>query len=117
VNKIIQVLEKEQLREDLPEVLIGDTVKLHLRVIEGTRERIQIFEGIVIARRNGGPRETITVRRMSYGVGVERTVPLHSRRLEKIEVMRHGRVRRAKLYFLRERTGKAARLREKIIAK
>jgi len=114
MHPIIRVLEQEQLKAEIPEVAIGDTVRLHLKVIEGTRERIQVYEGVVIARRNGSNRETITVRRISYGVGVERTIPLHSRRLEKIEVMRHGKVRRAKLYFLRERTGKSARLRERL---
>jgi len=113
MNEVIRALEAEQLRTDLPEIRIGDTVVLHLKVIEGTRERIQTFEGIVIARRNGSCRETITVRRTSYGIGVERTVPLHSRKLDKVVVLRHGKVRRAKLYFLRERTGKSARLREK----
>nr|MDD6336513.1 50S ribosomal protein L19 [bacterium] len=113
MNEMIRVLEQEQLRSDLPEIKIGDTVRLYLKVVEGTRERIQMYEGVVIARRNGGPRETITVRRNSYGVGVERTVPLHSPRLDHVEVVRHGKVRRAKLYFLRGRTGKAARLREK----
>lgn len=112
MNEMIRVLEKEQMRQDAPNVRIGDTVKLHVKVVEGTRERIQVFEGVVIARRNGGLRETFTVRRVSYGVGVERTFPVHSPRLDKIEVVRSGKVRRAKLYFLRSRTGKAARLRD-----
>lgn len=110
---IINVLEQEQLRTDIPEFRAGDTVRVHVKVVEGTRERIQIFEGLVINRKNGGVRETFTVRRIASGVGVERTFPLHSPRLAKIEVMRRGVVRRAKLYYLRNLTGKAARIREK----
>ena len=110
---IINVLEQEQLRTDIPEFRAGDTVRVHVKVVEGTRERIQIFEGLVINRKNGGVRETFTVRRIASGVGVERTFPLHSPRLAKIEVMRRGIVRRAKLYYLRNLTGKAARIREK----
>ena len=110
---IINVLEQEQLRTDIPEFRAGDTVRVHVKVVEGTRERIQIFEGLVIKRQNGGVRETFTVRRIASGVGVERTFPLHSPRLAKIEVMRRGVVRRAKLYYLRNLTGKAARIREK----
>jgi large subunit ribosomal protein L19 len=105
---IISILEQEQLRSDIPAFGVGDTVKVHLKVKEGTRERIQIFEGIVLKKQNGGLRETFTVRRISYGVGVERTLPLHSPKIEKIEVIRRGKVRRAKLNYLRERTGKAA---------
>ena len=111
--KIINVLEQEQLRTDIPEFRAGDTVRVHVKVVEGTRERIQIFEGLVINRKNGGVRETFTVRRIASGVGVERTFPLHSPRLAKIELMRRGIVRRAKLYYLRNLTGKAARIREK----
>ncbi|MBB6217798.1 large subunit ribosomal protein L19 [Anaerosolibacter carboniphilus] len=105
---IISVLEQEQLKSDIPAFNVGDTVKVHLKVKEGTRERIQTFEGIVLKKQNGGLRETFTVRRISYGVGVERTLPLHSPKIEKIEVIRRGKVRRAKLNYLRERTGKAA---------
>jgi large subunit ribosomal protein L19 len=110
---IIEVLEQEQLRSDIPDFRAGDTVKAFVKVVEGTRERIQLFEGVVIARSGGGVREMFTVRRMSSGVGVERTFPLHSPRLEKIEVARRGIVRRAKLYYLRKLTGKAARIRER----
>lgn len=110
---IIETLENEQLRNDIPEFRPGDTVRVHVKVVEGKNERIQVFEGIVIARRNAGVRETFTVRRISYGVGVERTFPLHSPRLERIEVARRGIVRRAKLYYLRNLTGKAARIRER----
>ena len=110
---IIQVLEQEQLRSDIPEFAPGDTVRVHVKVVEGTRERIQMFEGVVIARQGTGVRETFTVRRISYGVGIERTFPVHSPRLDKIDVVRRGIVRRAKLYYLRNLTGKAARIREK----
>lgn len=110
---IIQALEQEQLRSDIPDFAPGDTVRVHVKVVEGTRERIQMFEGVVIARQGTGVRETFTVRRISYGVGVERTFPVHSPRLEKIDLMRRGIVRRAKLYYLRNLTGKAARIREK----
>ena len=110
---IISVLEQEQLRKDIPDFRPGDTVKVHVKVVEGNRERVQIFEGVVIGRQNGGVRETFTVRRVSYGVGVERTFLVHSPRLAKIEVVRHGVVRRAKLHYLRGLTGKAARIRER----
>lgn len=110
---IISVLEQEQLRDDIPAFRPGDTVKVHVKVVEGNRERIQIFEGVVIGRQNGGVRETFTVRRISYGVGVERTFLVYSPRLAKIEVVRHGIVRRAKLHYLRGLTGKAARIRER----
>ena len=110
---IIQALEQEQLRSDIPEFAPGDTVRVHVKVVEGTRERIQVFQGVVIARSGTGVRETFTVRRISYGVGVERTFPVHSPRLDKIQLMRRGIVRRAKLYYLRNLTGKAARIREK----
>jgi large subunit ribosomal protein L19 len=110
---IIEALEQEQLRSDIPDFKSGDTVRAHVKVVEGTRERIQVFEGVVIKRSGTGVRETFTVRRISYGVGVERTFPVHSPRLDKIEVMRRGIVRRAKLYYLRNLTGKAARIREK----
>jgi large subunit ribosomal protein L19 len=110
---IIKVLEQEQLRSDIPAFRPGDNVRVQVRVVEGTRERLQAFEGVVIARSGGSIRETFTVRRISYGVGVERTFPVHSPRVEKIEVVRRGVVRRAKLYYLRELTGKAARIKEK----
>ncbi len=110
---IIQALEQEQLRSDIPDFAPGDTVRIHVKVVEGTRERIQMFEGVVIGRQGTGVRETFTVRRVSYGVGVERTFPVHSPRLEKIDLIRRGIVRRAKLYYLRNLTGKAARIKEK----
>ena len=110
---IISVLEQEQLRDDIPAFRPGDTVKVHVKVVEGNRERVQVFEGVVIGRQNGGVRETFTVRRVSYGVGVKRTFLVHSPRLAKIEVVRHGIVRRAKLHYLRGLTGKAARIRER----
>lgn len=110
---IIEELEKEQLRDDIPEFSPGDTVRVHAKIVEGTRERIQVFEGVVIARSGSGVRETFTVRRISYGTGVERVFPVHSPRIEKIQVVRRGIVRRAKLYYLRKLTGKAARIREK----
>lgn len=110
---IIQALEQEQLRKDIPSFRPGDTVRVHVKVIEGTRERVQVFEGVVINRKSGGVRETFTVRRVSYNIGVERTFPVHSPRLEKIEVVRKGIVRRAKLYYLRSLTGKAARIKER----
>jgi large subunit ribosomal protein L19 len=110
---IIEVLEQEQLRHDIPEFRSGDTVRVHVKVIEGTRERIQMFEGVVINRQGSGARETFTVRRVSYGIGVERAFPVHSPRIDKIDVVRRGIVRRAKLYYLRNLTGKAARIKEK----
>ena len=110
---IIEVLEKEQLRSDIPQFAPGDTVRVHARIVEGTRERLQVFEGVVIARQGTGVRETFTVRRIASGVGVERLFPVHSPRIAKIEVTRRGIVRRAKLYYLRGLTGKAARIREK----
>ena len=110
---IIETLEKEQMRDDIPKFGPGDTVKVHAKIVEGTRERIQIFEGVVIGRQGAGVREMFTVRRISYGVGVERMFPIHSPRVDKIEVVRRGAVRRAKLYYLRKLTGKAARIKEK----
>lgn len=109
---IIDTIEREQMREDIPQFKPGDTVRVHVKVVEGGRERIQVFEGVVIARKGTGIRETFTVRKVSAGIGVERTFPLHSPRLSKIEVVREGKVRRAKLYYLRERVGKAARVKE-----
>jgi len=110
---VIKMLEQEQLRSDIPEFRPGDTVKVHVKVVEGTRERIQVFEGVVIDRKSGGVRENFTVRRVSYGIGVERTFPVHSPRVEKIDVVRRGIVRRAKLYYLRNLTGKRARIKER----
>ncbi|GHU83527.1 50S ribosomal protein L19 [Clostridia bacterium] len=112
MNEIIRSLEREQLRQDVPVFHVGDTVRVFVKVVEGTRERLQAFEGVVIARRNGSVRETFTVRRVSYGIGVERTFPIHSPRVDRIEVIRRGKVRRAKLYYLRERSGKAAKIKE-----
>lgn len=109
---LVQEITKEQLRTNLPKFRPGDTLKVYVKVIEGTRERIQLFEGVVIRRHGGGISETFTVRKVSYGVGVERTFPLHSPKLDKIEVARRGKVRRAKLYYLRELRGKAARIKE-----
>ncbi|WP_019638102.1 50S ribosomal protein L19 [Paenibacillus fonticola] len=109
---IVQAITQEQLRKDIPSFRAGDTLKVHVKVIEGTRERIQLFEGVVIKRRGGGISETFTVRKISNGVGVERTFPLHSPKLDRIEVARRGKVRRAKLYYLRELRGKAARIKE-----
>lgn len=110
---IIKMLEAEQLRTDLPEFAVGDNVQVHYKVVEGTRERIQVFEGTVIKIQGGSARKTFTVRRISYGVGVERTFPMHSPRVEKIVVVRKGKVRRAKLYYLRDRLGKSAKVKEK----
>lgn len=110
---IIKMLEAEQLRSDLPEFAVGDNVQVHYKVVEGTRERIQVFEGTVIKIQGGSARKTFTVRRISYGVGVERTFPMHSPRVEKIVVVRKGKVRRAKLYYLRDRLGKSAKVKEK----
>ncbi len=110
---LIKMLEDEQLRSDLPTFNVGDTVQVHYKVIEGTRERIQVYEGTVIKIQGGGARETFTARRISYGVGVERTFPIHSPRIEKLIVTRRGKVRRAKLYYLRDRQGKRAKVKEK----
>ena len=110
---IIDSIEKEGMRTDLPSFNIGDTVKVFVKVVEGNRERLQGFEGVVIARKNGGVRETFTVRRISFGVGIERTFPLHSPKIDHIDVVRKGEVRRAKLYYLRERSGKSAKIKEK----
>lgn len=113
MQQIIADVTKDQLRTDHPDFRPGDTLKVHVKVVEGTRERIQVFEGVVIKRQNGGISETFTVRKISYGVGVERTFPLHSPRVDKIEVSRRGIVRRAKLYYLRNLRGKAARIKER----
>lgn len=109
---IIKAIEAEQIRTDLPNFNVGDTVKVHVKVKEGNRERIQMFEGTVIKRQNGGLRETFTVRRVAYGVGVERTFPVNAPIIDKLEVTRRGKVRRAKLFYLRNRVGKAAKVKE-----
>lgn len=114
---ILKTIEQEQLKKELPDFKPGDTVKVFVKVIEGTRERIQLFEGVVIKRRGGGTRENFTVRRISYGVGVERTFPLHSPKIDHIEVAKRGVVRRARLFYLRELQGKAARIKEKRYSK
>jgi large subunit ribosomal protein L19 len=113
MDQKIALVENKFVRKDLPEFRAGDTVKVHVRVTEGNRERIQVFEGVVIARKHGGVRETFTVRKVSGGIGVERIFPVHCPSVDHIEVVRHGRVRRAKLYYLRKRSGKAARIRER----
>ena len=113
MNEIIRSIEAEQLKE-VAEFNVGDTVKVFVKVVEGSRERLQAFEGIVISKKNGSVRETFTVRRVSFGVGIERSFPLHSPRIDRIEVVRRGRVRRAKLYYLRKLSGKAAKITEKI---
>jgi len=109
----VDLVEKSQLRDDLPEFRPGDTVKVHARVVEGNRERIQVFQGVVIRRQGGGLRETFTVRKISFGVGVERTFPVHSPSVAKLEIVSRGKVRRAKLYYLRQLRGKKARIRER----
>ena len=114
MSNIIDAIEKDGLRTDLPAFNIGDTVKVFVKVKEGNRERLQGFEGVVIARRNGGIRETFTVRRVSFGIGVERTFPLHSPKIDHIEIIHKGDVRRAKLYYLRERSGKSAKIKSKV---
>ena len=113
MHTAIADLERAQIREDIPDFRPGDTLKVHVRVVEGSRTRIQVFQGVVIRRQGGGARETFTVRKISYGVGVERTFPVHSPSIEKIEVVTKGRVRRAKLYYLRSLRGKRARIRER----
>ena len=110
---LIKALNKEQLEKEVPQVQVGDTVRVHVKVKEGARERIQVFEGIVISKKHGGIEETITVRRLAYGVGVEKVFPLHSPSIEMIETVRTGFVRRAKLYYLRNLSGKAAKIKEK----
>ena len=109
---VIDMVEEKQLRDDLPDFDPGDTLRVHVRIREGDKQRIQVYEGVCIAQKHGGMRETFTVRKISFGQGVERVFPLHSRVIDKIEVMRKGRVRRAKLYYIRELRGKAARIRE-----
>ena len=114
---IIRAIEAKQIKENAENFSVGDTVKVFFKIVEGTTERVQVFEGIVIAKNNSGIRKTFTVRKISYGVGVERIFPIHSPRIEKIEVLRRGRVRRAKLYYLRSRVGKAAKVKELIVRK
>ena len=111
---MIQAFVNEQMKTELPKFNIGDTIRVHNKIKEGEKERIQIFEGTVIAKRNGGISETFTVRRVTYGVGVEKTFPIHSPNVEKVEIIRQGKVRRAKLYYLRDRVGKASKVKEKI---
>ena len=111
---LMKAFTEKHLKAEAPVAQIGDTVRVHIKVKEGNRERIQVFEGTVIAKKHGGIEETITVRRVSYGVGVEKVFPIHAPSLEKIELVRHGKVRRAKLYYLRNRVGKAAKLQEKL---
>lgn len=112
MNELLRSLEQEQLKNEVPNFAPGDTVKVHVKIVEGKRERIQIFEGFVLKRQGGGIKETFTVRKISFNVGVERTFPVHSPRIEKIEVTRKGKVRRAKLTYLRGRVGKAAKIKE-----
>ena len=111
---LIQAIDAENLKKEVPSFEVGDTVKVGFKIIEGGKERVQYFEGVVIAKKNGGVRETFTVRRVSFGIGIERTFQVHSPRIDKITVIRHGKVRRAKLYYLRERSGKAAKLKETV---
>ena len=113
MHELIKFEDQSQIRTDLPELEIGDLIKVYLKVKEGQRERLQLFEGYLIARQGGGVRETITVRRVSYGIGVERVLPLNSPKIDHIEKVRSGKVRRAKLYYLRDRMGKAARIKER----
>ena len=111
---LVKALSSQYMKEELPEMRVGDTVRVHVRIKEGSRERIQVFEGTIIARKHGGIGETITVRRVSYGVGCEKVFPVHSPRVVAVETVRKGKVRRAKLYYLRERFGKAAKIKERI---
>ena len=111
---IIRAIEQQQIKQDIPDFKVGDNVKVHYRIVEGNRERIQVFQGDVIRRQGESVRETFTVRKISFSIGVERTFPVHSPKIEKIEVIRQGKVRRAKLYYLRDRVGKRAKVKEKI---
>ncbi len=111
---LIKALTNEQLKSEVPELNIGDTVRVHNKIKEGNKERIQMFEGTIIAKRGGGISATFTVRRVSYGIGVEKTFPIHSPNVEKVDIIRSGKVRRGKLYYLRERSGKSAKVKEKI---
>ena len=117
MHAAIKQIEKKQLKEGVGDFKVGDTVKVHAKIVEGTKERIQVFEGVVLKRQNGGIRETFTVRRLSSGIGVEKTWPLHSPRVDKVVVVRRGIVRRAKLFYLRGRVGKAAKIKEAIFSK
>jgi len=117
VHKLIKEIEQAQMKAEVPSFNVGDTVRVHGKIVEGTKERIQVFEGVVIKRQNGSLRETFTVRRLSGGIGVEKTWPLHSPRVDKVEVIRRGIVRRAKLFYLRDRIGKAAKVKEAIYSK
>ena len=112
MSKVIEAIDRESLKESVPQFNVGDTVKVMVKVIEGDRERLQAFEGVVIAKKHGGISETFTVRRLSFGIGVEKTFPIHSPKVADIQVVRRGKVRRAKLYYLRARTGKAAKVKE-----
>ena len=111
---LLKAVSSKYLKEELPEMNVGDTVRVHVKIKEGSRERIQVFEGTIIARKHGGIEETITVRRLSYGVGCEKVFPVHSPSIVKVETVRHGKVRRAKLYYLRSRLGKSAKVKEKV---
>ncbi len=111
---LMKALTSQYMKEELPEMNVGDTVRVHVKIKEGARERIQVFEGTIIARKHGGIEESITVRRLSYGVGCEKVFPVHSPSIVKVETVRHGKVRRAKLYYLRDRLGKAAKVKEKV---
>ena len=111
---LIEKLDQQNMKAELPEMKVGDTVRVHVKIKEGSRERIQVFEGTIIAKKHGGVEQTITVRRLSYGVGVEKVFPVHSPNIVNVETVRRGKVRRAKLYYLRDRVGKAAKVKEKI---
>ena len=113
MNELVRALGQEQLKKEVPNFGPGDTVRVHVKIVEGKRERIQVFEGVVLKRQGGGIQETFTVRKISFNVGVERTFPVHSPKIDKVEVKRQGKVRRAKLYYLRDRVGKAAKTKEK----
>lgn len=114
MEDLLKKISQDSLKKEIPVANVGDLVKVHVKISEGDRERIQIFEGTVIAKKHGGVSETFTVRRVSYGVGVERVFPLHSPKIDKVEIVREGKVRRAKLYYLRDRVGKAAKVKEKV---
>lgn len=117
MNDLIREIEREQLKKEVPSFKVGDTVRVYAKIVEGSKERIQVFEGVVMKKQHGGVRESFTVRRLSYGVGVEKTWPLHSPRVDHVEVLRRGVVRRAKLYYLRKRVGKASKVKEEIFKK
>ncbi len=116
MDQLMKSITAEQIRTDLPEIKVGDTLKVYLKIKEGEKERVQMFDGTVIAKKHGGINETFTIRKISYGVGVERVIPVNSPNIDRIEVVRTGKVRRAKLYYLRDRVGKAAKVKEKIVA-